>query len=657
MRILVVSHPPLSPEYGAAQAALNLSAALRRRGHEVVAWSPEPLPPAARWWNRWRWQRRRLEEYLASAPPFDAIDLPAVSISRRVAAAAPTIARSVQPDLRYFGSALAEQLRRLPRGAASTSAHTLANLAVCGAILAGWRRARVILCLGSLELEWMSARLPWTRAKLARYVNALATADQRALAAVRAARTAPGGRGVRFLWIGRWVPQKGTRRLVAWIAERAARAPHDTLTIAGCGPGAVRDLPDELLASGRIRVVESFGRDELPALLADHDAGVFTSVVEGWGLSLNEMLESGLPVFATAAGGAPDLAPFFPASLRPFPPPLELESHSPEDLGRSGYLDRFTWDRIAAAYEREVLARLAAAPRSHVLARLRADIWRFKTHPFAERLFAGVPAPLVLTRTIFGHTLPVDVSRSSAHRLLYLEGERFVAERHLLHQLLRPGMRVADVGANIGYYALLFAAAVGPGGQVSCFEPEPDNLAELGRTLAWNRLANVRVFPVAVGEADGEVLLARGVNGTVAAQGPTPGPEAVAVPLRRLDTLLPEGVDLLKMDVEGYEGRVLDGAERLLREHRPIIFLELHPAAITPPHSLKTIIERLALLYSDLAAYVPAGQGSLGEKLAARYLPRGGVRRVKDLGALLVAYNEGRRQDPFWLVGGTHARA
>ncbi len=353
MRLLVVTHPPLSPEYGAAQMALNLAAALRARGHDVVTWSPEPLPRETRWWNRWRWQRRRLEEYLAAASRFDAIDLPAVSLSRRVAAAAPAIARSVQPDLRYFGHAVAEQVRHLPRGALRGAAHTAADLAVCGAILAGWRRARLILCLGTLELEWMRANFPWTRSRLDLYVNALAQEEQATLAAVRAGRPTPGGASVRFLWIGRWVPQKGTRRLVAWITERAALAPRDTFTVAGCGVGAAHDLPRELLATGRIRIVESFGREQLSPLLASHDAGVFTSDVEGWGLSLNEMLESGMTVFATEAGGVPDLRPAFPDTLRPFPPPAEpYLARAASDL--NGYYRRFHWARIAEAYEAAV---------------------------------------------------------------------------------------------------------------------------------------------------------------------------------------------------------------------------------------------------------------------------------------------------------------
>jgi hypothetical protein len=70
---------------------------------------------------------------------------------------------------------------------------------------------------------------------------------------------------------------------------------------------------------------------------------------------------------------------------------------------------------------------------------------------------------------------------------------------------------------------------------------------------------------------------------------------------------------------------------------------------VVAPHSIEGIVETLAPLYRDLAAYAPARQGYLAEKLAARYLPRAGVRRV-ELPDLLAACREGRRRDPFWLV-------
>ena len=101
----------------------------------------------------------------------------------------------------------------------------------------------------------------------------------------------------------------------------------------------------------------TFARAELPDLLVSHDAGIFTSNVEGWGLSLNEMLEAGLPVFATETGGVADLRPFFPQSLRPFPPPLRIEPWpQPEDLEANGYYARFDWAAVAKTYEEAVLA-------------------------------------------------------------------------------------------------------------------------------------------------------------------------------------------------------------------------------------------------------------------------------------------------------------
>jgi glycosyltransferase involved in cell wall biosynthesis len=356
MKVLVVCHPPLGSEGGASQTALKLAAALRERGHDAAAWSPEPLPARARWWDRWLWQRRRLEEHLRGHR-YDVLDLPAVSISRRIAASAPlVVARSVQPELLYLRITLHERRRALlPREPLRLAAERAAGWGFARALIAGWRRARIILCLGSGETRWMRERFPRLAPRLRTYVEAPSPGDQAALASVRKARRPAGRGGVRFLWIGRWVPHKGTRRLLRFLTDRAAACPGDAFTLAGCGPGALADCPPELVAAGRIRTVPSFRRGELPALLSGHDAGLFTSETEGWGLSLNEMLESGMPVHATEAGGVEDLRPFYPRDLRPFPPPAGPVVPSADDPTASGYFERFTWPRIAERYEAEVL--------------------------------------------------------------------------------------------------------------------------------------------------------------------------------------------------------------------------------------------------------------------------------------------------------------
>jgi FkbM family methyltransferase len=221
-----------------------------------------------------------------------------------------------------------------------------------------------------------------------------------------------------------------------------------------------------------------------------------------------------------------------------------------------------------------------------------------------------------------------------------------VAERRLLRRLVRPGQSVADVGANIGYYALLFSEIVGPAGRIACIEPEPDNLVELRRNVEDNRLPQTDVFPVAVGASAGTVSLRAGINGSVMDD----GSGEVQVPLRTLDELLVDRrVDFIKIDVEGYEGHVLDGATQLLQSQRPSLFVEIHPGFLAPPYTVDGLLDRLGALYPLVELWEIAPQATSTEKLRARYLG-GGVRRIADRHALLAACRTGRRPEPFWAV-------
>src|SRR3954467_8600951 len=129
--------------------------------------------------------------------------------------------------------------------------------------------------------------------------------------------------------------------------------------------------------------------------------------------------------------------------------------------------------------------------RGGLIARARATcaftwIWRLNGLHIAEAALSRAPRGAVLQRPLFGGRLSLDLSRTSVHRRLFLEGERFVEERFLLRRLLTPGDVVCDVGANIGYYLLLAEQCVGPNGEVLCIEPEPDNLEDLQRLVVAN---------------------------------------------------------------------------------------------------------------------------------------------------------------------------
>ena len=159
-------------------------------------------------------------------------------------------------------------------------------------------------------------------------------------------------------------------------------------------------------------------------------------------------------------------------------------------------------------------------------------------------------------------------------------------------KFMRPGMVAYDVGANIGYVSLMLARAVGAGGRVYAFEALPANLERLGENLALNGMqSTVRVVPAAVTDRSGPVQFLVGPSGGVGKVAGSAGrrsldyPEQMRVNGIALDAFVyadgnyADGnppPQVVKMDIEGGEVLALPGMRRLLREARPLLFLELH---------------------------------------------------------------------------------
>lgn len=150
--------------------------------------------------------------------------------------------------------------------------------------------------------------------------------------------------------------------------------------------------------------------------------------------------------------------------------------------------------------------------------------------------------------------------------------------------LLRPGDTVLDVGANVGYYTVLAARAVGGAGRVHAIEPDPDNLALLRSNLALNGLGNVVVHPVALSDHAGEAALYRdAANRGDHRLYPAAGEprEAVTVPVTTLDALLGQAPlpRVIKMDAQGGELAIFRGMAGLLARRPPRlrILMEIWP--------------------------------------------------------------------------------
>jgi FkbM family methyltransferase len=154
-------------------------------------------------------------------------------------------------------------------------------------------------------------------------------------------------------------------------------------------------------------------------------------------------------------------------------------------------------------------------------------------------------------------------------------------------------MTVLDIGAHHGFYTMLAAKMVGPTGRVMSFEPSHRERERLLVHLRLNRILDkVSVFPIALGRetAESTLYVVAGRNtGCNSLRPPavTEPTQTVQVPVTSLDTFLAQQnvarVDFVKMDVEGGELGVLEGAEELLgRCPRPVILAELADSRTLP---------------------------------------------------------------------------
>jgi FkbM family methyltransferase len=171
-----------------------------------------------------------------------------------------------------------------------------------------------------------------------------------------------------------------------------------------------------------------------------------------------------------------------------------------------------------------------------------------------------------------------------AYESAYLTYKRLIEAGPVnrLRGLVPAGSTVFDVGANIGFFSLYFASWVGPDGRVIAIEPEARNIASLRRRVARAGASDVvTCVQAAAVDRSGQVRLAvnRGHPGDHHLA--DTGEPVAAVTLDELAAGDPRRVTFVKIDVQGAESMVLAGARRLIEQHRPAIFVEIHEPSLT----------------------------------------------------------------------------
>jgi len=184
---------------------------------------------------------------------------------------------------------------------------------------------------------------------------------------------------------------------------------------------------------------------------------------------------------------------------------------------------------------------------------------------------------------VMGHKMYLSRDDKGISRELMAYGVHEPVTTELLRQEIKRGMRVVDIGANIGYYTLQAASLVGESGEVIAIEPVPENVSLLRMNVKANGYQNVRILEAAIGSDDGtaQLYLAAESNWSSLIRRHA-NQSHIDVRLWKLDTLLAEEerVDYIKMDIEGSEAEVINGMIGILRRYRPGMFIEAHPTHV-----------------------------------------------------------------------------
>ena len=162
-------------------------------------------------------------------------------------------------------------------------------------------------------------------------------------------------------------------------------------------------------------------------------------------------------------------------------------------------------------------------------------------------------------------------------------------ESHVMFRAIRPGDTVIDVGANAGFFTVLMSKLVGPEGKVYSFEPGVNTLPSLRRNIELNKLTNVTLdtqplwcreeevtFHLSADTSGGNALWDPGL--WIENQKTRAKPHTYTMMAKTLDSLNLTDVRLIKIDTEGADQKILEGAAVLLETVKPpFILVELNP--------------------------------------------------------------------------------
>jgi FkbM family methyltransferase len=216
--------------------------------------------------------------------------------------------------------------------------------------------------------------------------------------------------------------------------------------------------------------------------------------------------------------------------------------------------------------------------------------WSGKTSSTAARTSAprSVPTPYdgPGIAQVDSDAGPIWLESADGVMLPYLRANRTwePEEGELLRRLVKPGDVFVDVGANVGYFVRLIATHCSPAA-IHAFEPQPTSSVLLGLNI-WDLKVPVTVWPLALADTRGTVVVSTAEHNVGDTRVSAPSTDATTAStavagVARMDELVSGPVDVVKIDVQGYEPEVIRGMARIAADNPRIrLVIEFWPAAL-----------------------------------------------------------------------------
>jgi FkbM family methyltransferase len=235
-----------------------------------------------------------------------------------------------------------------------------------------------------------------------------------------------------------------------------------------------------------------------------------------------------------------------------------------------------------------------------------------------ERLHAGLTPPerYAVVRLDKGFFMKLDLADPEQLKVYFYGHYHERYEADLVQQLLSGDDVFWDVGANVGYFTLVAATALANRGQIVAFEPGKNAYERLTENIALNSYQNIQTFPLAVTDREGEAVLhllgdIADSSASLYQAGDTQAGQEVCRTVALDHFLDSEGLrppDLIKLDAEGAELAVLQGAQGLLAASPPLWLMEMEEKNLVAAGASKAAVAQFLTGWGYRAAHLSKGR-------------------------------------------------